>query len=209
MLIQSGPKDDQKTINIEIYDDCKDVGVFFSSGTDSSILLYLLAKENLETKKNIITFTIPKHDGAALYCNPIVDYINNELKTNVPYPILIGDPDLHHSMILPMAMRKALSQYPSLRLYVGENQNPPEPVKMPGVYPNRILKSPNRKITRPFNHLYKYHIIDLYYQFNQTDLLKLTHTCTERQVGRCNECFQCHERQWAFDVLQQIDPGTA
>jgi 7-cyano-7-deazaguanine synthase in queuosine biosynthesis len=59
----------------------------------------------------------------------------------------------------------------------------------------------------PFIKMYKDEILKILFDNNQQALLSLTHSCTERKTGRCGQCFQCKEREWAFDQLNQIDPG--
>lgn len=206
MKIICGPQFDKKEIEIEIPNDFDTLGVQLSGGPDSAILLYLLAKEN-QNRKNILIFTVPKHDGAALYVQDIVVYVREHLKLNLPNPIFVGNPDLHHGLIVRNANTEIFEKYKSICLFTGTNQNPPSQFKMPGLYPYREPYNANRKIKTPFLHLYKYHILDLYYQFGQEKLLELTHTCTEQQIGRCNKCFQCSERAWGFDQLGKIDPG--
>jgi len=58
------------------------------------------------------------------------------------------------------------------------------------------------------NVLNKSHIIDLVIKFNQQSLFHITHSCSSQELGRCNVCNGCNERQWGFDQLGQTDPGT-
>ena len=39
------------------------------------------------------------------------------------------------------------------------------------------------------------------------DIKQVTHSCVTRDRGRCNTCFWCQERAWAFDYNAQLD-GT-
>ena len=74
-----------------------------------------------------------------------------------------------------------------------------------GYRPWRI-ENPGLKV--PFLHLYKYHLIDLYYRFDVEELLIPTHSCTTLTAGRCNDCNWCWERAWAFEQLERTDPGS-
>jgi len=55
--------------------------------------------------------------------------------------------------------------------------------------------------------LYKHNILEFMYAGNQEDLIDITHSCTEQQIGRCNKCWQCTERAWAFKQLDKTDTG--
>jgi len=55
--------------------------------------------------------------------------------------------------------------------------------------------------------LYKHNILEFMYAGNQEDLIDITHSCTEQQVGRCNQCWQCTDRAWAFKQLDKTDTG--
>ena len=57
-----------------------------------------------------------------------------------------------------------------------------------------------------FLHLYKYHVIDLYYRLDAEELINVTHSCTATKEGHCYDCMWCHERQWAFKQLNLVDP---
>lgn len=165
------------------------IGVLLSGGMDSALLLYLLAKN---FPNDIQPITVPKHDGAAKYVNPILTWIENATHRSINDPIIIGNPDLHHSMIVGDALRRCFNHKLADVFYVGDNQYPedvlpngPKRIKMLGVY-------------YPFFNWYKTDIVMKYASENIFDLLPLTHTCTERAVGRCNNCWQCKERIWAF-----------
>jgi len=70
-----------------------------------------------------------------------------------------------------------------------------------------VKGSVHPKILMPFIEMHKDEILKILFDNDQTKLLELTHTCTERKTGRCGQCFQCNERQWAFDQLGKTDPG--
>jgi 7-cyano-7-deazaguanine synthase in queuosine biosynthesis len=92
-------------------------------------------------------------------------------------------------------------------LFIGINQNPPELDSLPGA-PDRDKKSNDPKIIFPFVDMYKDQILQLMYENDQEDLIDITHSCTEQQVGRCNRCWQCQERAWAFRRHNKQDTGT-
>lgn len=179
-------------------------GLLLSGGLDSAILLYLLVKNNPNI--NLTIFTIPKYDGSALYAGPIVDHFNKKFNLNIPSPVFVGNPDAHHTEQSTTAIVEILSNYKIDYLFMGVNTNPPELNDLDGA-PKRKLTSPNPKLIYPFAHMLKDEIIKIMFDEEQTDLMNLTHSCTEQQLGRCNRCWQCTERAWAFKQLDRQDTG--
>jgi hypothetical protein len=180
-------------------------GIMISGGLDSAILLYLLVKSN--PLINIQPFTIPKKDGAMIYANPIIDYINQIFNLSIPSTISVGDPSVHHRIQSKIAVEEIFKNYNIDTLFIAINQNPPELNDLPGA-PMRDKKSNNSKIIFPFVDLYKDDILKLIIAENQISLIELTHSCTELSIGRCNQCWQCNERAWAFNKLNLVDSGT-
>ena len=181
----------------------KQYGIMLSGGLDSAVLLALILLENKDIK--IQPFTIPKHDGALLYINAIIAYINATCQVQLPKTILVGNPNLPHNEQGPNAVREIKQTYNIDHLFFGSNQNPP--VVLPGQNPVRI-KSEDSSVLCPFFELYKTDIISLAVEHKLQGLFKITHSCTEEKLVRCNHCWQCNERAWAFNFLNLLDPGT-
>jgi len=185
-------------------DNDKHYGILLSGGLDSAILLYLLIKVN--PKINIQPFTIAKTDGAYLYADPVVEHFNQKFNLSIPKTIVVGDPTVYHRLQSHTAVREIFDKHPVDILFVGINQNPPELNNLPGA-PIRNTKSTNPQIIFPFLDLYKHNILEFMYADKQEDLIDITHSCTEQQIGRCNKCWQCTERIWAFKQLDKTDTG--
>lgn len=179
-------------------------GILLSGGLDSAILLYLLVCVNPEIK--IQPFTIAKTDGAALYADPVIEHFNKKFNLSIPKTILVGNPTVHHRQQSTTAVKDIFANHPVDYLYIGINQNPPELADLNGA-PVRDTKSTDPRIIFPFVDLYKHNILEFMYAHNQEDLADITHSCTEQSVGRCNNCWQCTERAWAFKQLDTIDTG--
>ena len=186
-------------------DNNKHYGILLSGGLDSAVLLYLLIKSNPTIK--IQPFNIPKADGAYLYADPVVDHFNQKFKLDIPKTIRVGDPTAYHRLQSTTAIRDIFANYPVDHLFIGINQNPPELANLDGA-PKRDTKSTDPRIIFPFVDLYKHNILEFMYANNQEDLVDITHSCTEQQIGRCNQCWQCTERMWAFKQLDKTDTGT-
>jgi hypothetical protein len=182
----------------------KQYGILLSGGLDSSILLYLLIKNNPIIK--IQPFTIDKSDDAYLYADPIIEHFNNKFNLSIPKTIVVGDPTVHHREQNRTAVKEIFEKYPVDTLYIGINQNPPELNLLPGA-PKRAIRSPHPKIVFPFVDLYKHDILKFMYDDNQEDLINITHSCAGQKYGRCNICWQCTERDWAFKQLNKKDTG--
>lgn len=167
-------------------------GVFLSGGMDSALLLYLVAKE---APSCIQPFTVAKHDGAALYVQPIIDWISKYLSVEINSTIFIGDPYLPHQQIVGDALRKVINHNLADIIYVGDNAYLEE--ELPEG-PKRV-KFRNQAVKYPLFDMTKDEILKMYVEHGIMDLLPLTHTCTEQAIGRCNICWQCRERAWAFE----------
>ncbi len=208
MNIFTGPAHDKREIKIELPSDKKRIGVMLSGGADSAILLYLLALERklAQSDQELIPFTVARPDGAWNYVKPIVDKINDMLGIKLPDPVQVGDPTLHHSQQGRSGEREARAKYNIEHCFYGSQQHPPVP--MPGVYPARPDKIELPGTTIPFALVDKRHTLGLYETFDVWPLLEITHSCTAQTEGRCGECYNCKEREWALGELGVKDPGT-
>lgn len=185
----------------------KNILFAISGGADSAILLYILAKMNKEakTEHTFTLFTVPRPDGGANYSPKIVEWISNKLNINLPKPLIYGDGNLPHNIVVKVVIKDLLNTNKYDVIYIAENKIPPINVASPV----RAPKQHYERKSLPFWGVTKECTINLYYQENVPELLELTHSCTEKVVGRCSVCFQCIERAWAFSQLGITDPGSA
>jgi len=207
MRITVGKDDYIKQIDITLPENVERIGVMLSGGADSAILLYLIALEHKmsNSTQTITPFTVARADGAWDYVSPIVDWINTKLDINLPRPIKVGDPTLHHSQQSRSGHQDAITLHNMQHVFYGSQAHPPVP--MPGEYPQRpsVVYFPGT--TCPFALVDKRHTLSLYKTFNVWPLIELTHSCTALTVGRCSECYNCKERAWALGALVFTDPG--
>jgi hypothetical protein len=185
-------------------DNTTNYGILLSGGLDSAVLLYLLVSVNSEIR--IQPFTIAKTDGAYLYADPVIEHFNRKFNLSIPRTIVVGDPTVYHRLQSTTAVKDIFEKHPVDYLYIGINQNPAELADLNGA-PKRATKSNDSRIILPFVDLYKHNILEFMYDANQEDLVDITHSCTEQQQGRCNQCWQCTERAWAFKQLDKQDTG--
>ena len=199
-----------RKIDISLPNTPKNIMVALSGGADSALMLYLLAKELKATNSPVTlsTYTCPRPDGGANYSPKIVQYVNNKLGLNISGPSIIGDGDADHSIVIAKANQLLLDTGKYDLIYVAENSIPPITIdSMPPV--RSKSKYEWRRLVLPFYDLTKDDIIDLYFKEGIEDLLTYSHSCTGLTVGRCNVCFNCVERAWAFSVIGKEDPGVA
>lgn len=183
-----------------------------SGGLDSALLLYLLLRADKNI--NIQPFTIAKADGSYLYVREILNYFENQFNIKLAETVIVGDPTAHHTAQSKTAVVEILEKHQDVDyIYFATNQNPVNDFDYSnypdGSFPDRVLESPHPKILMPFIKMYKDEILKLAFDYGQEKLLNLTHSCTEQKTGRCGQCFQCNEREWAFRKLNQIDTGTS
>jgi hypothetical protein len=183
----------------------KKYGLLLSGGLDSAVLLYLIIKQ--APAIDLQPYTIPKHDGSALYADPIITHMNHKFNLSIPQTILVGDPDVHHAQQSSIALREIFQKYNPDFVFMGTNTNPAELDNIEGA-PKRILNTNNPRLLTPFAYMTKDQILKIIYDEDQEDLADITHSCTEQRLGRCNRCWQCGERAWAFRQLGKIDTGT-
>jgi 7-cyano-7-deazaguanine synthase in queuosine biosynthesis len=220
MIVESGPSDNKQKFEITIPKN-KRIGVMLSSGADSAILLYLLCVELMKNSGRSISeityiFTVPKTDGAELHSANIVNWINETLGIRLPQPTIFGAENvqsLHHSMQVHDSITAIYDKYnperTDLFIFLADQKAVPKPWIIDGVYPFRVEENPYPDfIGLPFNDLDKSHTIDLHHMFKTEPLLVISHSCTQKDSGRCGKCYHCLERQWAFDRLGKTDPGV-
>ena len=160
--------------------------------------------------------TVDKTDGAVEHAQNVIGWVRNEVNYPIHDPIIGGDRTLPHNKITNTFIKHLMSSGQFDYVYVAENKIPPidfpfgETNDFPGLAPLRKgNKTNNPRIQLPFENLYKFQTVDLYFRLGVESLLEVTHTCTEQPEGRCNVCWQCSERRWAFSQLNKIDPGSA
>jgi hypothetical protein len=210
--LEVGKDDYKQTLEIKLPQGNR-IGVLVSGGADSAILLYILAKLNLENNSpcTLIPFTVPKTDGSRPFAEIVVGYVSHLLDVSLDAPIIVGDATLHHSKQVLSGRNQAIAEHNLDCIVYGSQQVPPrELIDIDWEYPFRPdqIDYIEEKAYCPFALLDKRHTLDLYRIFDRFDLLSLTHSCTMVANGRCYKCFNCIERDWALNCLGIKDPGT-
>ncbi len=185
---------DLRVINVTL-EDVPKVAVLFSGGMDSTLLLSMLIKDKEMKKLNteIHCFTATQV-GTKKHAMNVLEL--SEFKNKVVHHIDVHNPI--SESVKPVFQRLLDENW---ILYGGTNAVPLESIG--GRYPPRPVKHPdNPSLHLPFVFLFKYHILDAYYQLGIEHILPTTHTCTEQIDGECGLCYACLEKQWAFNKLK-------
>lgn len=178
------------------------VGFFISGGFDSAVLLYTACQivDSEKLNSEIIIYTVDRPDGSVLHSERVVNYMRDKFKLELPIRI-VGNGKLHHSLQVVSGIIPATLETDYVLL--GDTQNPAHlldgPVRTPSIIP---------KIIQPFFQLTKKETVALMIELGFTDAMTLTASCTESILLKCNECWQCRERVWAFAENKIKDLGT-
>ena len=182
---------------------------FVSGGFDSAVMLYMLCKEAIAEKQDTVYAVVVDRGpelGAVEFSKQVCQWATE--KTGIKVDLLVVEaPDgIHHSEYVKKPGYKLIEQ--GYVLISADTQNPPD-VTLPGLAPVRI--PPNFEHDwwqHPFSAVDKSHTVFLAKYFRiLDDISRITHTCTASPDVRCGECWQDHERAWAFKVLGYEDPG--
>ena len=134
------------------------------------------------------------------------DFVEEKYKVKLTEPIFVGDINVAHNLQGTSAVNEIRDKHRFIDYtFFGSNKIPP--VIIEGLAPKRIGIE-EKDLIFPFYHLYKTDIIQLAETYQLTELYNLTQTCTENHIQRCNMCWQCKERLWAFKQLNINDTGT-
>lgn len=176
------------------------IGLFMSGGFDSSILSYIVFKyiNDNNIDKSVTVYVVPRHDDSINHVNRVL----NSFAKNINYTYkVVGNPNLHHSMQVFSGIQEAKNS--NNVLWIADTKTPSE---LPnGPTRPKIIKNNEY---HPFLTYYKTITIQIACYFDiLNEISTISHTCTESLLLRCNKCWQCKERSWAFTTLNLIDIG--
>ena len=181
----------------------KNIGFFISGGWDSALLLYICCKikQKYKLNFNIKIYTVPKFDNSFYHSQQVLSYINSIFDINL-IPTSVGDPTLHHSEQLKSGVVEVWNDECDIFI-IGHTTTPQHlpngPDRVKNIWPRLVM---------PFENSTKDYTVALGIELGEDHLMTITHTCTESQNIRCKKCWQCRERQWAFQCNDYIDPGN-
>lgn len=208
MEFKTGPEWDERIVNLKPK---KDIGVLVSSGADSTVLLNLLWTHFPHV--DIQLFNVQTSEDPR---KPLIENILKEL--HIPIQIdVVGQsrwnwPMKSHYPRLCLAFQEIRDNTDCEELYCG-NILPPHPQWFPRWNPAQkgIAKRPwltnDDFLKNPFEHLEKYHVIDLARRGNFDHIFDHTISCNISADTPCGDCMGCRELEWGFDQLDN-EQGT-
>tara|TARA_B110000503_G_scaffold8850_1_gene12037 strand:+ start:1570 stop:2163 length:594 start_codon:yes stop_codon:yes gene_type:complete len=182
--------------NMNFKTDFKNPALFFSGGVESTLLyyiyatttelpltLYLIDRNNNPIKKALTVFS---------KVNKIIDF-NHELKIeSIPVGLTPVEQIAH--------LYEKVKYKHDIILY-GVNKYPDDTTIRPRTIMNYNTVRNDKYVYAPFLDIDKSEIIKLYYDFKIDYLLTDTQSCGEDMKDPCKNCFNCREREWAFNRL--------
>lgn len=181
----------------------KRIAVCVSGGWDSAVLWHIVYNECKKRRQSCRPYTIPKEDGAVAHANNVLKWSGYEGETNIVGSIESENPSDHvkSGVIEIFEGGHADVVYSAVNKYY-DGMNPDH---------GRVFTegTPFEKIVRqPFSAYTKEVIVQMAFDLGIADeLMDITHSCTERNEGRCGYCSWCKERQWAFENIDKVDKG--
>jgi 7-cyano-7-deazaguanine synthase in queuosine biosynthesis len=184
----------------------RNIGVLVSGGLDSALLYYLAKSLEIQDDRYKVTpYTLNRDDGSKNHAQLVIDYVHDKLNierlSTIYMPILQTDSNAQVTEGISKLLKEKLSL-----VYVGIITTLPKHA-LHGVG-SPYFPADYELVNYPLKHLTKDHVVDMIIKLGIDKLFELTHSCVYDTVGRCNKCNRCNERDWAFNQLGLIDPGT-
>ncbi len=195
------------------------IGLAFSGGADSAILLYILLSNSKET---VHAYSFLAEKKRSIY-EPIAERVlakcveltgNNNVRHHKKY-IDVQTPAIIHS-----AMQQAIIEDQLTMMYTGMTKFPPDSVtENMQAFREEIdqylieQRGPNQtrsvyfsdKFYRPFINMDRQDVKKIYEATGvERDLFPLTRSCENisSPLKHCGHCFWCEERFWGFGYLE-------
>jgi len=185
--------------------DATQVGVMISGGLDSTLLLYLLTKEN-KTRTNpvdLITLSVERKNAMVHVNRAIetVERLNNVTIKNM----VVGDPTVDSDYQVISGALDALSNKKIPLVFLATTAVPDNLHLEAGFAPPVRDPKPRTRVIQPWVLETKDQVVKYIVEHNLFDLVKVTHSCTVEDMSHCGKCFNCVERKWAFDANNASD----
>lgn len=205
---QCGPEWDERVVNINPQGK---IGVLVSSGMDSTTLLAVLS--SIHPISDITLFNIQTGPNPR---KPVIEDLLRQM--NLPLEVnIVGQsrweiPMYNHHARIFLAMDEIRREWDIDQLYCGNIQSPREEffprfdIHSPE-FPKRPWRTDDPFLKNPFEHLEKYHVIDLGRRLGIDHLYATTISCNRFELWHCGECMGCDELKWAY--IQLVAGGTS
>lgn len=209
-----------KTIEFDLPEHFKQVGLKISGGADSAIVAYMLAKYIAEERPDLtiipITVTHAEKNYQVEFSNKVINFIEAQFGIKFGQQFTnMAESEETYTQTQANLVDKLFSDKVIDCLYMGLTHNPPlevmqtfAPMVIAAGFPDRNHTSPKKQkisISRyaPLINMDKQEVAELYKKFDVMDtLFPLTRSCenvTTDFSEHCKiKCFHCHERFWGF-----------
>ena len=182
----------------------KRIAVCVSGGWDSAVLWHIVYNECKKRGQSCRPYTVPKIDGAVKYANQVLAWSGYDAETNIVGSIDSENPSDYVKSGVEEILRRGYADvvYSAVTKYYDEMDPDQDRIFTRGTPFEDI-------VPQPFAELTKDKTVQLAFDLGiAEDIMDITHSCTERDEGRCGYCPWCKERQWAFDKINKLDKGT-
>lgn len=202
----SVPGQEPQEIRIEIPIEAQRIAVMFSGGVDSTLILALLQIEKMKRPFDLTAYTV---DNKMEYEVKAQKILRNPFFQGISHVADIPNGQRYDG-IIKEGIRNVLVRPDVDLVFTGVNKLPDFEIP---ASPIRITPEEVQKVTKlrcPVLHLTKDFIVQAFFEIPEirnASILGLTHSCTNKLEGSCDQCFQCVERRWAFERIGQIDPN--
>jgi 7-cyano-7-deazaguanine synthase in queuosine biosynthesis len=167
------------------------VSLLFSGGVESTLLLYLLMKDNIKFD----TYIIDRFNNPLNKATRVFNYIKKLTNSTGELTTLTFPKLPQHLELINVTMY--LSRNHDIILW-GINKYPLDQ----SIRPNHIFNfQETDKLKLPFKDLEKSQTVEAFYKLGIEHLLPITHSCGSALNTPCGECFNCRERTWAYNKL--------
>jgi len=186
----------EQAVVFDIPDSAKRVGLMFSGGVDSTLVLSVLAQIQREAEFDLTAFTVENKNDSESYARSILqlpEFKNVRHVANVPN-------DADFTGVIDRGIYNVLIRDDVDVLFTGVTSNPPHLMEQGPFRRGQEILDKYSKLRCPFMFLTKDIVLRMYMQHCHIDwreLYKKTHSCTQLPVGECGACFQCVEKKWA------------
>ncbi len=201
MKFNCGPEWEERIITIK---PAKKIGVLVSSGLDSTTLLSLLYN-NFDSEIKLYNVRTGINTDKPVI-RDILSKLGIDLTLNIVGNSIWQTPMYNHHARLWKAFQEIKELGEIDELYCGNIQSPREAffpdfkVSSPE-FPKRPWLTKDSFLKNPFEHLEKYHVIDLGRRLGIDHIYNTTISCNVYELWHCGKCMGCKELLWGFSQL--------
>jgi hypothetical protein len=190
-----------------------DVGVFWSSGLESTLLLLMCIEKYGKDRVHTFTQKFPHDDPfdrAVKHYHYFADALADEMGLCNHHTVEVGSGGLNSNEVRIDLYNAAIKLVPNIEaIYVGVNTT----------QVGRLIDPTQRQIVAdawdtatliktPFMDIKKYEAIKMFYEYGYSQWITSTRSCARSTVYHCGRCSNCTERKMGFDQAGIQDPTT-